>query len=174
MLIGKDKVVSIDYTLKNAMDEIIDSSSGGAPLDYVHGRGMLITGLERELEGHRAGDELSVAVEPADAYGGRRDELVFDIDRERFEDGVAIEEGMRFEADAPGGSRVVTVVKVAGDKITIDANHPLAGEKLFFDVRVVDVRDATEEELSSGCGCGGSCGDGCASGGCAGCGGGCG
>lgn len=174
MIIEKDKMVSIEYTLKNSEDEIIDSSAGGAPLDYLHGNGMLITGLEKELEGKKPDDEFSVVIEPSDAYGERNEELVFEVDRNQFEEGVTIEEGMQFEAAAPEGSRIVTVVKVADDKITIDANHPLAGERLFFDVKVVSVRNATDEELNGGCGCGGSCGDGCGSAGCGGCGGGCG
>ncbi len=173
MVVEKDKVVSIEYTLKNSSDEIIDTSSDSSPLEYVHGRGMLITGLERELEGRKTGDELSVVIEPKDAYGERREDLIFDVDKSQFEDGVTIEEGMQFEAAVPGGSQVVTVVKVLSDKVTIDANHPLAGEKLFFDVKIVDIREATEDDLNEGCGCGGSCASGCSSGGCGGCGGGC-
>ena len=177
MIIEKNKVVTIEYTLKNASDEIIDTSVGGQPLEYLHGYGMLIPGLEKELEGKTEGDELSVVVEPAEAYGERRDDLVFDVDRSSFDEGAKIEVGMQFEAASPYGTQVVTVVKVADDKVTIDANHPLAGEKLFFDVKVVSLREATEQELAPasgcGCGCGSSCGDGCDSDGC-GCDGGCG
>lgn len=177
MIIGKNKVVAIEYTLKNASDEIIDTSVGAEPLEYLHGYGMLISGLEKELEGKTEGDELSVVIEPAEAYGERREDLIFDVDRSNFEEGSKIEEGMQFEAATPGGRQIVTVVKVSDDKVTIDANHPLAGEKLFFDVKVVNVREATEQELAPasgcGCGCGSSCGDGCGSDGC-GCDGGCG
>ncbi len=178
MTITSNKVVAIDYTLKNSEGEIIDSSTGSTPLEYIHGRGSLITGLERELEGKQAGDEFSVVIEPADAYGERNEELIFEVPRSQFEEGTVIEEGMQFEAAAPEGSRIVTVIKTGTDSVTIDANHPLAGEKLFFDIKIIDVRDATDEELAGNpadCGCGGGCGGGCGSdtgcgsGGCCGC-----
>ncbi|MBO5136986.1 MAG: peptidylprolyl isomerase [Spirochaetaceae bacterium] len=168
MKISANKMVAIHYTLKNAQNEIIDSSNGGDPLEYLHGSGMLIPGLERELEGKSVGDKFSVIVEPAEGYGERSEDLVFKVNRSQFEEGVAIEPGMQFEA----AGRIVTVIDVAEENITIDANHYLAGEKLFFDVEIVSVREATEEELSGSCGCGGSCG-GCGSGSC-GCEGGCG
>lgn len=177
MTIEKNKLVSLNYTLKNVQGEIVDSSEGAEPLDYIHGYGFLITGLEKELEGKKIGDKFSVEIEPAEAYGEKNPELIFDVPRTQFDDGVEIAEGMQFEAAAPEGSRIVTVTKVDGDNITIDANHPLAGEKLFFNVEVVNVRDVTEEEIaqlsSGGCGCGDDCGcgsDGCGSGSC-GCGG---
>ncbi|AEE15680.1 FKBP-type peptidyl-prolyl cis-trans isomerase [Treponema brennaborense] len=167
MTIAKDKVVSIEYTLKDSEGEILDSSEGMGPLDYIHGHQNLIPGLERELDGKKAGDELSVTVEAADGYGEYNQELVVEVPKSQFEDGVTIEEGMQFEASSPDGNRVVTVIEVTDEKVTIDANHPLAGEKLFFTVKITGVRDATEEELAHGlheecgCGCGGDCDDGC-------------
>lgn len=169
MKIEKDKMVQLHYTLKNSANEILDSSEGIEPLPYLHGNGMLIAGLEKALEGKEVGEKFSVAIEPEEAYGLRSEELVIEVDRNQFEDGSQIEVGMQFDA----GGRIVEVKAIDGDKITIDANHPLAGEKLFFDVEIVEVRDATAEELSPNCGCGGGCGDGCSSGEC-GCGGGCG
>lgn len=182
MTISKDKMVSIEYTLKNSAGEIIDSSQDAGPLDYIHGRGDLIAGLEAALEGKVAGDAFAVEIEAADAYGERNEEAVFDVPKSQF-DGADIEVGMQFEASSPEGSHIVTVVKITDENVTVDANHPLAGEKLFFDIKVVEVREATAEELAGGgCGCGCGCGDdddyydegggGCG-GGCSGCGCGC-
>lgn len=169
MKIEKNKMVLLHYTLKNSENEIIDSSEGSEPLAYLHGNGMLITGLEKVLEGKDQGEKLSVTVEPEEAYGLRSEELLIEVDRKQFEEDSQIEVGMQFDA----GGRIVEVKAVNGDKITIDANHPLAGEKLFFDVEIVEVRDATPEELSPSCGsCSGGCGDSCSSEGC-GCGGDC-
>ncbi|HIW36112.1 MAG TPA: peptidylprolyl isomerase [Candidatus Treponema faecavium] len=175
MKIEKNKVVSIEYVLKDADGEILDSSEDMGALEYIHGRGDLIAGLERELEGKAAGEKLSVVVEPADAYGEYNRELVVEVPRSQFDDSVDIEAGMQFEAESAEGSHLVTVVDVKDGVVVVDANHPLAGEKLFFDVEIKDVRDATEEELNrglhdEGCGCGGhECGEGCG-GGCCGCG----
>ncbi len=179
MNVEKNKVVSIEYTLKDADGEILDSSEDTGALDYIHGCGNLIPGLERALEGKTAGDKLSVVVEPEDAYGEYNKELVIEVPRSQFDESVEIEEGMQFEAESEDGSHLVTVVEVKDDIVVVDANHPLAGEKLFFDVEIKDIRDATEDELAHGlyedecgCGCGdhdhGGCGDGC--GGSCGCG----
>jgi len=167
MTIAKDSVVSIEYTLTDDANEVLDSSEGMGPLEYMHGHNDLIPGLERELEGKKAGDSFKVNVAPTAAYGEYHDELVVEVDRSQFPDDVEITEGMQFEAAGPEGSRVVTVTSIKDQKITVDANHPLAGETLHFDVKVVAVRAATEDErangLNRGCGCGHDhdCGDDC-------------
>lgn len=178
MTITKDSVVSIEYTLTDDQQEVLDSSEGVGPLEYLHGQGNLIPGLEKELEGKKAGDTFKTVVKPADAYGDYQDDLVVQVERSQFPEDVEIVEGMQFEAGSPDGSRVVTVTGIDGDKVTVDANHPLAGETLHFDVTVVSVRESTDEEKKNGlehsCGCGsGGCGDdcecdddGCGSGGC--------
>ncbi|HEY9054230.1 MAG TPA: peptidylprolyl isomerase [Rectinemataceae bacterium] len=188
MEIKKDKVVSIEYLLHDAAGKLIDSSDAGEPLVYLHGNDNLVPGLEKHLEGRKAGDSLSCVVAPAEGYGERDEELVMQVARKDFGPGAQIEPGMQFEARSESGSQIVTVVKVEDDKVTIDANHPLAGESLHFQVKVVDVREATAEELSHGhvhahahlhegcgCGCGEGCGDDCGEGcGCSdGCGEGC-
>lgn len=163
MTIAKDKVVSIEYTLTDDQNEVLDSSEGMGPLEYLHGHNNLIPGLERELEGKKAGDTLKASIAPADAYGEFQDALVVEVDRSQFPDDVEITVGMQFEAGSPEGSRVVTVTEISDAKVTVDANHPLAGETLNFDVKVISVRDATEDEKANGlkseCGCG--CGDDC-------------
>jgi FKBP-type peptidyl-prolyl cis-trans isomerase SlyD len=179
MTITKDSVVEIEYTLTDSQNEVIDSSEGSGPLEYLHGHENIIPGLEKELEGKSAGATFKTTVAPLEAYGERQEELVVQVNRSQFPSDVELTEGMQFEAGSPDGSRVVTVTAIDGDSITVDANHPLAGETLHFDVKVVSVRAATEEEIQSGlqsscgCGCGDDCGDdcdcedgGCGSGGC--------
>ena len=151
MLIAANKAVSIDYTLTNDAGEVIDSSAGGAPMVYLHGAGNIIVGLEKALEGKRAGDELSVAVEPQDAYGEYSAELVAVLGREIFEGVDELEVGMQFHASGPDGSmQIVTIRDLDGDEVTVDGNHPLAGQRLNFQVKVVDVRDAHAEEIAHG------------------------
>ena len=151
MLIAANKAVSIDYTLTNVAGEVIDSSAGGAPMVYLHGAGNIIVGLEKALEGKRAGDELSVAVEPQDAYGEYSAELVAVLGREMFEGVDELEVGMQFHASGPDGSmQIVTIRDLDGDEVTVDGNHPLAGQRLNFQVKVVDVRDAHAEEIAHG------------------------
>lgn len=168
MIIQNNKVVAIDYVLKNADGDILDDSKDTGPLEYIHGTNMLIKGLEKELDGKKAGDKFSAVIAPEDAYGAINNDLIFEVKKSQFPLDAQIEEGMQFEASAEdGSSHVVTVKKVDGDAITIDANHELAGVTLYFDVNVIDVRDATTEELEHGlyghCCCGGGCGgNGCA------------
>ena len=166
MIIEKDRVVSIDYTLRDNNGNLIDSSEGSDPLEYLHGNGNIIPGLEKVLAGKKAGDKLTCFIVAADAYGERDDSLIFKVNKSEFE-GADIEVGMQFEAHGEEGAQIVTVVGIEGEEVTIDANHPLAGETLNFDVKVVDVREATSEELEHGhvhggcdCGCEGDCEDG--------------
>ncbi|MBF7730404.1 FKBP-type peptidyl-prolyl cis-trans isomerase [Pseudomonas sp. N040] len=151
MLIAVNKAVSIDYTLTNDAGEVIDSSAGGTPLVYLHGAGNIIVGLEKALEGKRAGDELKVVVEPQDAYGEFSAELVAVLGRDMFEGVDELEVGMQFHASGPDGSmQIVTIRDLDGDEVTVDGNHPLAGQRLTFQVKVIDVRDAHAEELAHG------------------------
>jgi len=151
MLIGSEKVVLIHYTLTDESGQVLDSSSGRDPLAYLHGKGNIIPGLEKALEGKQAGDKLNVAVQPAEGYGERDERLVQDVPREAFENVDEVNPGMQFQAqNEQGQARIVTVTKVADDLITIDANHPLAGANLNFDVEVTEVREPTAEELEHG------------------------
>ncbi len=180
MIIEKDRVVTIDYKLQDSDGEVLDSSEGSEPLVYLHGNDNIIPGLEKHLAGKKAGDAVDCVVPADEAYGLHDDSLVVKVKKDEFGPDAEIEIGMQFEAHGEGGSQIVTVVGIEGDQVTIDANHPLAGEDLHFTVKVVDVREATSEELEHGhvhseCGCG--CGDDCGEdeeGGCGcGCGGGC-
>ncbi len=177
MKIEKNKWVAIHYTVKDENGTEIDSSVGKEPLGYLHGNDCLISGLENALEGKETGDKFHVTIQPKDAYGEFDPHLVAEIKREQFDFDGDIEIGMQFQAMTQQGPTFVHVVEVDDDKITIDANHIFAGKVLNFDVEVVEVREPTEEELNSSCGCGGGCG-GCGgncNGGCGGsCDGGCG
>ncbi|MDQ6981971.1 MAG: peptidylprolyl isomerase [Mariprofundus sp.] len=150
MQIAKDKVVSIHYTLKNDAGSMIDSSESAEPLIYLHGAQNIIPGLERALEGKVADDALEVSIEAVDAYGEYNKELTQVVPGNMFEGVDTLETGMEFQAETEQGVQVIRIVSVDGDDITIDGNHPLAGERLHFDVNVAEVRDATEDELSHG------------------------
>ena len=150
MSIKKDSVVTFNYTLKDDAGEVIDSSAPGEPLAYLHGHGNLVPGLERELEGRNAGDKLTVKVTPSDGYGEHNKDLIQKIPRRSLKGINKITVGMRLHAQTQEGPRAVTVTAVTGDMVTIDGNHPLAGQNLNFDIELIEVRDATEEELAHG------------------------
>jgi FKBP-type peptidyl-prolyl cis-trans isomerase SlyD len=150
MQITQDTVVSIHYTLTDDTGKTIDSSAGGEPLAYLHGNGNLIPGLERALEGRQAGDALNVKISPAEGYGEHDKSLIQQIPRRVLKGIDNIHVGMQLQAQSDQGSRAVTVTHVAGDMVTIDGNHPLAGQNLNFEVQIADVRAATEEELAHG------------------------
>lgn len=151
MQIAENTVAAIDYTLTDDAGEVLDSSEGREPLAYLHGAGNLIPGLEQALEGSTEGESMKVTVEPENGYGERSEDLIQNVPMEAFSGVDQVEAGMRFQAtDDQGNVRVVTVTDVADEEVTVDANHPLAGQKLHFDVNVVEVRAASEEEVEHG------------------------
>ncbi len=151
MQIADNAVVAIDYTLRNDEGEVLDSSEGAQPLVYLHGAANIIPGLEQALAGKQAGDELKVSIEPEDAYGEYSLELVATLNRSMFEGVDELQVGMQFHASAPdGGMQVVTIRDLDGDQVTVDGNHPLAGQRLNFEVKVAGVRAATDEEVAHG------------------------
>ena len=150
MIIKQDSVVTFHYTLRDDTGEVIDSSISTGPFAYLHGHGNLVPGLERELEGKSAGDSLSVKLSPADGYGEYDPRLIQDVPRRAMQGIPDVKVGMRLHAQTGEGVRTVTVTAVTDDTVTIDGNHPLAGKNLSFDIDVIDVRDATQEELSHG------------------------
>ncbi|HYB32611.1 MAG TPA: peptidylprolyl isomerase [Steroidobacteraceae bacterium] len=150
MMITQDQVVSIHYTLRDEAGEVIDSSAQGEPLCYLHGHGNLIPGLERELTGRSTGDRLEVRIAPADGYGDYDQQLVQRVPRRALKGIAVVQVGMRLQTQTPQGTRAVTVTRLSGDMVTLDGNHPLAGQTLFFEVEVAGVRAATAEELAHG------------------------
>jgi FKBP-type peptidyl-prolyl cis-trans isomerase SlyD len=151
MQVAKNAVVTIDYTLKNAQGEVIDTSVGKQALPYLHGAGNLIPGLEKALEGKKAGDHINVTIAPEEAYGLRDEQLVQSVSKSAFQGVPDVKVGMQFRTQGQGNEmRVVTVTHIDGDKITVDANHPLAGMPLNFEVTIREVRVATKDELAHG------------------------
>lgn len=150
MEIANQRVVYIHYTLTNDAGEVLDSSRGAEPLAYLQGGGNIIPGLENALVGKTAGDKLVVKVAAAEGYGERNEQLVQNVPRRAFQGIKDIQPGMSFTAQGNGGPMRVVVTRVIGDMVTVDGNHPLAGENLTFDVEITEVRAATEEELSHG------------------------
>jgi FKBP-type peptidyl-prolyl cis-trans isomerase SlyD len=151
MQIGNETVVTIHYTLTDAKGVVLDSSAGEEPLSFVHGAGTMIPGLEKALLGKSPGESMKISVAPADGYGLRDEDLVQKVPRKNFpvED---VEVGMHFQTRSPNGPRIITVLATDDENITVDANHPLAGATLNFDVQVLEVRAATPEDLMPSCG----------------------
>ena len=150
MQLTKDKVATLNYVLTDGEGNVIDQSRDGT-FSYLHGANNIIPGLENALEGREAGDELSVKIEPADAYGERNLENIQKVSREMFPPDMEIKAGMRFNAQSSSGQTVtVTVTAVEAEEIVVDGNHPLAGVALHFEVELLDIRDATDEELQNG------------------------
>ncbi|MFQ3786811.1 FKBP-type peptidyl-prolyl cis-trans isomerase [Halomonas sp. A29] len=150
MQIAQNSVVAFHYTLTNDAGEVLDSSEGRQPLTYLHGAGNIIPGLEKQLEGREAGEKLNVTVSPEEGYGEVQPQLVQEVPRDAFQGVEAVEPGMQFQAQTQGGPLMVTVTKVEGDTVTVDGNHPLAGQKLNFDVEISNVREASQEEIEHG------------------------
>ncbi|HET7315374.1 peptidylprolyl isomerase [Salinisphaera sp.] len=145
----RDNVVSIHYVLRDTEGEIIDQSEE-QPLSYLHGHENIVPGLEKAIEGHAEGDEVRATVEPDEGYGPYREELVQTVNREAFQGVDELAPGMSFRAESDAGPMIVTIKEVAGDQVTVDGNHVLAGQKLDFTVSVAGIRPGTDAELEHG------------------------
>jgi FKBP-type peptidyl-prolyl cis-trans isomerase SlyD len=150
-LVAKDTVVSFHYTLSDKGGQVLDSSQGGQPLVYLHGYSQIVPGLENALLGKAVGAAFKVAVEPSEGYGERNEQMVITLPRTQGNLPADIEVGFVVELVSPEGDEIpARVVKLTEADITLDANHPLAGETLFFDIELTDVRAATKEEIAHG------------------------
>lgn len=150
MQIADRKVAEIEYTLKDDDGQVLDTTDGKSPLAYLHGTGSIIPGLENELAGKAAGDNIRVTLPPAQGYGERNDDLRQQMSRDQFDGVDELKVGMMFRVETDQGPLVLNVVDISDDVVTVDGNHPLAGQTLHFDVTVQGVRDATEEEIAHG------------------------
>ena len=146
--ITRNKIVSMNYTLTDNAGKVLDASEG-EPLEYLQGHQNIIPGLEVALEGLKPGDRKQVTVQPAEGYGQHNPELIFALPLGQF-GGQPPEVGMLVQLQSPEGEMMATIKQIEADQVTLDANHPLAGQVLNFDVEIVQVRDASEEELSHG------------------------
>jgi len=150
MIIKQDRVASIDYTLTNDHGKVLDSSSGRQPLAYLHGHGGLIPGLEKELEGKSKGDQFIAIIPPEQAYGVRDEGLLQDIPLKNFHDPKEVVVGAQFQVQNGEHVHIATVTELVDNVAKVDLNHPLADMTLHFDVEVMDVRKASQEELEHG------------------------
>jgi FKBP-type peptidyl-prolyl cis-trans isomerase SlyD len=151
MKVEENKIVVFNYTVSESGEKVESSHDRGEPLAFLVGKGALIPGLEKALMGREAGEKFSVDVAPSEAYGERRDDYTQRVPKKYFRDPDHLKPGMlEVLSVSGGGQRQVTVVKVGSSVVDVDLNHPLAGKTLTFDVEMVDVRDATAEEVAHG------------------------
>lgn len=149
MKIQNNSYVSIHYTLTSDDGQVIDSSLDRDPLNYIQGLHMIVPGLEKEMLDHQKDDKFNVKVSSAEGYGERNDELIQELELSLFNGVEKVEVGMSFYAQTPNGPMPLTVTQVTDTHAIVDANHPLAGQNLNFEIEVVAVREATEEEIQA-------------------------
>lgn len=150
MTIQENKVVSFHYKLTSQDGEQIESSRDRQPMTYLHGAGNIIPGLEKAMSGKAVGDEFQVTVEAAEAYGERSEDKLQRIPAKHFKNLKRLMPGQIVALQTQQGQVQVTVVKIGRFNVDVDANHPLAGQALTFDVEVTEIRDASEEENTHG------------------------
>ena len=148
--IADDVVVSMDYTLR-VDDEVVDSSQGGEPIEFLQGHGNIIPGLEKELHGMAAGESKDVVVSAADGYGEVDPAAIIDVPRSEFPPSITLEPGVTLQVqDNEGNVMLAQIREVGADTVKLDFNHPLAGKDLHFNVKIAGLRNATDEELAHG------------------------
>jgi len=149
MPIEQNKVVGIEYTLKDDKGEVLDQADDKEPFDYLHGTGMIVPGLEAALMGKDVGDTVSVLLTPDQAYGHRDESLIRRLPLRKVRD-KSPQVGRRYPAEVGRAMQLVLVKSIEGDYATVDPNHPLAGMTLNFEVKIARIRDATPDELEHG------------------------
>ena len=150
MKIEDKKVVAIEYTLKNASGEVLDSNQGEELLYFIQGEGNIVPGLEKQMAGKSTGDKFETLVKAADGYGIYDDEKIRRIPRAQMKHLKGLKEGMSLQMRGPEGVEMLTVTKVNEEEVVADGNHPLAGQDLHFQIRIGEIRDATKDELAHG------------------------
>ena len=150
MKVEKNSVVTFDYVLKNPEGEVLDTTEGEEPFDYLHGSEGVLPAVEEALEGAIVGQRLQFVVPCEDAYGERDDELITLVPREEFDDVDDLEVGLQMPAVIDDEECLITVLSISDDEVEIEANHPLAGETLHFDITIRTIRAATPEEIEHG------------------------
>jgi FKBP-type peptidyl-prolyl cis-trans isomerase SlyD len=151
MRVKQGRVILLDYMVRIGTGRVVESSAGRAPIEYLHGAGQILPALERALEGLREGEQAAFSIAAEDAYGQRKDDNVVSLPRSLFPADVKLERGVCLYARASGGqSYPITVMEVKPDMVVVDLNHPLAGERLFFEVSIRGVRPAGNQEIFAG------------------------
>ena len=148
MAITQNSVVTFHYTLSGEQGETLESTRESDPMLYLHGAGNIIPGLEKAMDGREAGDTFSVTISPEEAYGPRVPGKVQRVPAKHFPQPQKLRAGQRVRLNTRRGPMQAVVLKVGRFNVDIDANHPLAGRTLTFDVEIIDVRDATAEEMA--------------------------
>lgn len=146
----KPDVFTVHYVLKNKIGELVDTSEGSEPLHFLYGSPGVIEGIQEAVKDRNAGDCLEVTVPAAMAYGEHRADLVRKVPRSMFEGVEKLHVGMKFQTNTGDNAQVVQVMGIDGNLIRIDANHPLAGFTLYFDLEIIERREATVEEIEQG------------------------
>ena len=146
----KPDVFTVHYVLKNKIGELVDTSEGSEPLHFLYGSPDIIKGIQEAVKDRNAGDCLEVIVPPAMAYGEHREDLVRKIPKSMFEGVESLQVGMKFQTNTGDNAQIVQVMGIDGNLIRVDANHPLAGFTLYFDLEVIERREATDEEIAQG------------------------
>ncbi len=151
MSLELNKVISFNYVLKDEEGTVLDSTENKTPLTFLSGSNQILPKLEEALDGMLIGGKKNVKIDAANAYGEYDEKAVQNLKKEQFPPEAKLEEGMRYVANSPDGGQIPFVItEVKEEDITADFNHPLAGKDLEFDVELVDVRDATAEEMQHG------------------------
>lgn len=151
MKIAKDSVVLFHYALVDRKNKVLDGSRGGEPLPYLHGHSNIVPGLEKAMEGREEGESFKVTLMPSEAYGARDEDLVEIINRDAFDGLPELKVGMHCQVEDDNGElKLVTIVEFNDEEVAVDGNHPYAGKALTFDVEIVEVREASDDELAQG------------------------
>ncbi len=150
--IKRKMVVTVEYILKDEKGNILDSSEKSGKLVYLHGFQNIVQGLEEVLEGKEIGDSFNVSIPPEKGYGFRDENMIFTVPAENFKDeeNSDIEVGMEFETEINEIPYILTIIEIKGDKVKVDANHPLAGKPLYFEGKIINIRDSYSDELVQG------------------------
>lgn len=146
----KPAVFTVHYVLKNKLGELVDTSEGSEPLSFIQGTPGVIAGIQEAVKDRNVGDCLEVTVPPSMAYGEHRPDLIRTVPRSMFEGVENLQVGMKFQTNTGDEAQVVQVVSIDGNLIKVDANHPLAGFTLYFDLEIIEKREATDEEVAAG------------------------
>jgi len=151
MRVKMGRVILLDYMIRVETGEVVESSAGKEPIEYLHGAGQILPALERALEGLREGEQAAFSIAADEAYGQRKEDNIVSLPRSLFPRNVELERGLCLYARAgPGQSYPITVKEVKEDMVVVDLNHPLAGERLFFEVSIRGIRPAGNQEIFSG------------------------
>ncbi len=148
MKIGKNKVVTLEYTLMKDSGEIIESSKEDGSYEYIYGTGDMLPGVEKALLGLQKGEQIDITIPPEEGFGLRDENLIEEIDVDQFPDGAEIEEGMEFDVEDEDGESIITILERTGNRVKVDSNHPLAGKILKVTATVIDVREADPSEIA--------------------------